>query len=147
MSIKLSTGLRKAMMDTGSFKATMDGGFIKIYKGDVPANADAALGSAVLLCTITKDNDGTTGLTFATTATAGSLTKNADVWKGTNVDGGTASFYRFVKTGDSGASSTTDIRIQGLASTSGSDLVMSTTTFVFGADETINFCTYTLPGG
>ena len=46
MALKASTGLRNAMMTTGSLKSRLDLGFIKIYAGTVPATADDTLGSA-----------------------------------------------------------------------------------------------------
>lgn len=148
MSLKLSTGLRNHMMATGSFKSAMDGGFIKVYSGAEPASPDDSLGAATLLVTFTKDGDGTTGLTFAASATGGALSKNADIWRGTVGVSGTASFYRFVKTGDTGAASTTDIRIQGKASTlPTNELQLSSLSLVATAVETANFCTYGLPEG
>lgn len=44
--IKQSTGMRVSLAVTGSLKATLDGGLVRIYAGSVPANADAALGGA-----------------------------------------------------------------------------------------------------
>ncbi len=119
MTLKASTGLRNKMLDTGSLKSRLDGGFIKIYAGAVPTDADATLGSATLLTTITKDGDGVTGLTLAAAAVSGAISKNTDVWSGINATSGTATFWRFIKTGDTGGASTTDERLQGLAATSG----------------------------
>ena len=54
MAIKTSTGLRNAMLATGSAKAALDGGRINIYAGAAPATADDAVGGATLLCAITR---------------------------------------------------------------------------------------------
>ncbi|MDD5084214.1 MAG: hypothetical protein PHT88_04805 [Candidatus Moranbacteria bacterium] len=144
--LKASTALRNAMLVTGSLKARMDGGFLKLYSGAVPSDADAALGSAVLLCLITKDGDGTTGLTFATTATGGAVTKTvAEVWAGANVATGTVSFWRFVKTGDTGGASTTEERVQGQAALTGSELLMTSLSLTSGAPNHIDYCTLALP--
>lgn len=143
--LKVSTGLRNAMLVTGSFKSQMDGGFINIYAGTVPADADASLGSAVLLCHVTKNSDGTTGLTIAATADGGAVTKANEVWGGTNAASGTASFWRFVKTGDTGALSITDLRLQGNAATSGSELVMTSVVLASAAPLAIDYFSVALP--
>ena len=146
MSLKTSTALRNYMLLTGSLKGALDGGFIKIYSGTVPADADQSLGSAVLLCTITKNGDGTTGLTLNTSVANGAITKFAETWSGTNVATGTATFWRFVKTGDAGdLNTTTAIRQQGLASTSGSELIMTTVSLVASAPQNIDYYSVALP--
>ena len=145
MAIKTSTGLRNAMLDTGSFKSIMDGGTVKIYSGAVPADADAALGSAVLLVPITNASTAT-GVTMAAAAVAGVLTKTvAEVWSGVNVATGMASFYRFVTAADTGAASTTEKRVQGLCATAGSDMNMSDTTLTAAATHTQDFYSIALP--
>jgi hypothetical protein len=147
MALKVSTGLRNGMLVTGSFKSLLDGGFVKIYAGTVPSAADDSLGSATLLCTITKNGDGTTGLTINTVAAAGAVTKAAEVWSGTNAATGTATFWRFVKTGDTGALSTTDVRLQGLAATAGAELVTTSVSLSSGASQTIDYFSVALPAG
>ena len=145
MALKASTGLRNAMLDTGSLKAQLDGGFVKIYAGSVPVSADETVVGATLLCTITLNGDGTTGLTMAAAAVAGSLSKATGIWSGTNAVGGTASFWRFVKTGDTGVLSTTDKRLQGLAATSGAELIMTSVTLAGGAPQNIDYFSVALP--
>jgi len=50
----------------------------------IPATADAALGSATLLCTVSVSGGGT-GLNMDTTPSSGVLTKAAaEAWYGTN---------------------------------------------------------------
>lgn len=144
--LRVSTGLRNAMLITDSLKANLDGGFIKLYAGAVPTDADADLGAATVLCTITKNGDGVTGLTMAAAAVAGSLSKFAETWSGTNATSGTASFWRFYKTGDTGTASTTDLRLQGLAATSGSELVLTNVVLTGGATTSIDYCAFALPG-
>lgn len=145
MSLKASTGLRNAMLVTGSLKSQLDLGFIKIYAGTVPTDADQSLGAATLLCTITKNGDGVTGLTIAATASAGAVAKFNEIWSGTNATTGTASFWRFIKTGDTGTLSTTEVRLQGTAATSGSELVMTSTSLAGGAPQNIDYFTVALP--
>lgn len=144
--MKVSTGLRNALLDAGSLASQMDLGFIKIYAGPVPASADAALGSATLLCTISNNSTGT-GLKFETAAADGSLPKEStEVWSGVNAAGGTATFFRHVAaTGDDGTLSTTQKRIQGTIGASGADLNLSSVNLSNGATQTIDYYSVTLP--
>jgi hypothetical protein len=115
-ALYLSTGLRNGILVTGSVKNQLDSGFVKIYYGTIPADADATLGSATLILTLTESDDGSTGLTFEGTASNGVLEKtSAESWQGTVVSAGTnaGTFYRWVLTGDTGGASTTEKRIQG----------------------------------
>ncbi len=143
--LKASTGLRNYMLATGSLKAALDGGWVKIYAGAVPADADSTLASATLLCTISKDAGGVTGLTIAAAASLGAISKANEVWAGVNALSGTASFWRFVKTGDTGVGSTTDVRLQGVAATSGAELVMTSVTLSSGATQNIDYFAVALP--
>lgn len=151
MAIKTSTGLRNKMLVTGSFKSLMDGGKILIYGGAssavIPVSADdSATGlGATLLSTITVGS-GATGLTFATTAVGGVVTKTtSETWSGNNVATGTAQFYRLVSSTDTGASSTTDARVQGTISTAGADLNLSSVSLTNGSPQTIDFFSMALP--
>lgn len=142
---KFSTGLRTGMLDNTGAKEALTGGFLKIYAGTVPANADAALGSAVLLCTLSNAS-GETGLTFDTPA-AGSLSKApAEVWSGVNAATNTATFFRLVAAADDGTLSTTAPRIQGTVSATGlGDMLMTSTAFVNAETFTLNYFTVALP--
>lgn len=145
MPLKASTGLRTQILDTAPLRTVLNLGFVNIYSGPVPATADAALGSAVLLTTL-SNNSTVTGVTFETTAVAGVLSKRStETWSGLNIAGGVASFYRHVAPGDTGAVSTTAPRVQGEIAVAGSDMNMTSTTLVQGATQTQNFYTLNLP--
>jgi hypothetical protein len=124
--LKSSTGLRNAVLATGSYKSALDGGFLNLYTGTIPADADAALGEgATLLCPVTLSNDGETGLTFDGTPINGRLAKTvSETWSGTIIHNATATFFRFVLAGDTGDVSTTAIRVQGTIGVSGYDMDM-----------------------
>lgn len=144
MAIKASTGLRNALMVTGSLKDTLDGGKIRIFGGTAPATADEAE-SGTLLVELTLNSEGT-GLSFESTATNGTLVKDpAEVWSGTNVGTGTATYYRFVAAGDTGAASGTDARVQGTVGISGADMNLSNINLVSGAPQLLDFYSLTLP--
>ena len=145
-SFKISTGLRNYRLGTGSFSAGMSGFLIKIYGSTtsqaaadalIPATADAAIGSATLLCTISVDGGGTGG-TFGTPASGVIAKAAAETWTGTNVASGYASFYRGVLNSDTGALSTTEKRVQGSVGTVGKDLIIANAYMTSGNVQPVN---------
>jgi hypothetical protein len=146
MTIKTSTGLRNKMLDTGSLKSRLALGFIKIYSGAEPATADAAV-TGTLLCTVSVSGGGT-GLSLDTAAASGVLAKSAEVWSGAIVATDVAGYYRFSAAGDTGASSTTEERIQGSVAMAGGDLNLSSTSLTTNASlsaQTIDYYVVSLP--
>jgi hypothetical protein len=145
MTIKTSTGLRNGMLGTGSFKSLMDGGLLKVYGGAVPASADAALGGATLLVTISLNGAGG-GLSFDAAAADGVIVKTAsELWTGTVGTSGTATFYRFVAAGDDGTASTTQKRVQGTVGTAGADGNITSTALVAAAPQNADYFSIALP--
>ncbi|WP_206677974.1 hypothetical protein [Pseudomonas sp. OTU750018] len=145
MSLKLSTAIRAAMLATGSLRSALASGEIRIYSGPEPASVDSAISpSNLLLVTIRTDVDG--GLTFEAAAPGGTLTKNlSEIWQGTVVAAGAATFYRFVLPSDTGVASTTAPRIQGNVGIVGADLNLSNTALVIGAIQKLEAYAITLP--
>lgn len=142
--MKLSTGLRNKLLDTGSLKATFAAGFLKIYSGAAPADADAAV-TGTLLCTISIASGGT-GINFAAAAVAGVLQKlSSETWSGVNAATGTAAYFRHVAAGDDGTLSTTQARIQGTVATSGADLNVASVALVAAATQPVDFYSVALP--
>ena len=143
MTLKLSTGLRDQMLASGSLKAALTGGKIIIYGGSIPPTADSAQ-SAAILCRI-KANGGA-GLNFNANSVGGVLSKDASqTWSGVNALGGTATHYRFVANADTGAASTTEVRIQGEIGVIGKDLNFSSVTLTAGATQNIDYYVLSLP--
>ncbi|MCK5919398.1 MAG: hypothetical protein KAG66_00550 [Methylococcales bacterium] len=146
MAIKASTGLRNGMMVTNSFKSLMGSCTVKIYGGPVPADADAAIDTAVLLCEIFNGNDGATTLTFADTASDGVIQKNdTESWSGTVAATGTATFYRLELAADDQASSTTHLRLQGSVGVAGADMNLSSVALVLNAPQNLGYYSVVLP--
>jgi len=144
MSLKVSTGLRNKLLDTGSLKSVFAASFIKIYSGTPPAAADDAV-TGTLLCTISINSTGT-GVNMASAAVAGVLSKNSsDVWSGVNAASGTATYYRHVAAGDTAASSTTEARLQGTIDIAGAEMNLSSTSLTSGATQTIDYYSIALP--
>lgn len=124
MALQQSTGLRSQLLDTAPFRTIFNLGFLKLYAGSVPANADAAF-TGTLLLTVSNNNTGT-GLTFAA-ASSGVITKTlAEVWSGTTIAAGTATYYRLVAVGDTAGLSTTQARLQGLVAQAGAEMNLPT---------------------
>jgi hypothetical protein len=146
MTLKASTALRNKLLDTNPFKTIFNLGFLKLYDGPVPTTADAGLDAANhLLVTISNNSTGT-GLTFEATAVAGAITKNTgETWSGTSITAGTASFYRLVTSSDTGATSTTEARLQGNIATSGADLNMTNTVLTSPTSYPIDAFSVSLP--
>lgn len=144
MTIKASTGLRGKLLDTGSLKATLALGFIKIYSGAAPATADAAV-TGTLLCTISNASTGT-GINMAAAAVAGVLAKlSSETWSGVNAATGTAGYYRHSAAGDTGVLSTTESRLQGTIATAGADMNLSSVSLTSAATQTIDYYSVALP--
>jgi hypothetical protein len=126
MSLMISTGLANGMFLTG-FREALGDFELRIYAGTEPASADAAIGSATLLVTIT---DGGTGdpLAFEEDPIDGVLEKSSSqVWQGTAVASGTATFCRLCKQTDTDAASSSLPRLQGDVGIGGKFLNLTST--------------------
>jgi hypothetical protein len=141
--IKLSTGLRNALLVTGSLRGALANSEIRLYSGPEPSTADEALGgSNVLLCTI---KPATGNFNFDSTAANGVVTKvPSDVLTGTNVASGTATFYRHVLPADAGTASSTAVRIQGNIGLAGTDMELSDTNLVNGAIQKLDYYSFSM---
>lgn len=107
-------------------------GTIKIYDGTIPTNANTAVGSQVLLATLTF-SDPAFGAAANGVATADTITSDnsADAT-------GTASWARIA---DSNGNTVMDVTV----GTSGEDINFNTVSFVSGATIAISSLTYTQP--
>jgi hypothetical protein len=147
MTIKASTGLRNKLLDTSPLRTLFSGGYLLLYAGPVPSSADDAIvgGTHTLLCDV-RNNNTTTGITFASSASGGAITKNlSETWSRAAANTGTATFYRLVASSDTGASSTTEARLQGSIGTSGADLNLTTTSLTATTVYTIDTFSVSLP--
>jgi hypothetical protein len=118
-------------------------GEIKIYTGTQPTEADDVV-SGTLLVTISNASTAT-GLTFQDAASGVLAKTSAETWSGVCGNTGTAGWFRLSAPADLATDNTTDVRIDGAISTSGSQLNMSSLAFTSGATETISTFTITLP--
>lgn len=115
--------------EADGMKALLDNGYLRIYTGSQPANADAAIGAVTLLAE----------LRFAATsfgaAVAGLITANA-IASVTAAANGTATWFRALK------SDGTTAVLDGSVGTSGCDLNINATNIAAGATVAITSCTY-----
>lgn len=149
MAFKFSTGLKNQLLDSLPLLDLLADGIIRVYSGTVPADADAALGSAVLLVTYTDAGAALgagNGLDMDSPAVSGALSKDpGQTWEGDAVATGTASFFRFVAQDDTGASSTSEVRIQGTVGGAGADMFVQSTSFVDTTTYTIDYFSVAIP--
>ena len=145
MGFEISVALRNALLV--EMKTQLDGGVIRIYDDSaaIPSSPTDAVGSAVLLCTVSNNSAGT-GINFDTAPASGTLAKApAETWSGTNAASGTAAFYRFSALSDTGAYSTTEDRLQGTIGTVNADLLLSSTTLTSGNTQRVDYYTVGMP--
>lgn len=149
MTIRLSTGMVASMLNGGAgngVKAGLALGFIDIYQGSQPADADTGSAGSLKLGTVTVNGDGSTGVTFDATTTTTISKAAAETWKFTGLAAGVAGWFRFYQAGGSPtATSTTEKRIDGSIGTSGADMNITNTTIALSATTTVDACTLTLP--
>lgn len=137
MGMKISTALAKGLLDTGSLSDLLNGMTLKIYGGTEPISADAALGSATLLCEISLDGLGG-AISFEAAAVQNVLQKNSsETWKGTVQNTGVATFCRMELGSDTGNASTSEVRIQGDVGIAGKFLNLSSTSLTASAEQVI----------
>jgi len=145
--MKVSTGYRNHKNITGDNEAAINGGVIRIYGSTVsevesltliPATADAAIGSATLLCTVSNNSAGT-GINLATTSSSGVIAKAAaETWSGEYVATGYPSFARWSAIADAGALSTTEKRLQLTVGTVGKEFIISTALKTIGTIQRVD---------
>lgn len=129
MTVQASTTLRNALLD--AFESTIGtSAVLKIRTGAQPANC-AAADSGTVLASLTLPSD------WMAAASAGSKAKSG-TWQDASADNsGTAAHWRLY------ASDGTTCHFQGSAGTSGTDMILDSTTFTAGQSFTINTFTLT----
>lgn len=143
---QLSTGLRDQMMTVAPFATALGNCIMNLYAGTLPPSADAALPSdAVLLCTI-SDAGGGGKLNWESASASGVLAKSSSqVWSGTNVATGTAAWWSMQLASDSGAATSTGVRMQGSLAVLGADINLSSVNLVTGAIQSLDYFVVSIP--
>jgi hypothetical protein len=131
MNLKLSETTVNAEADAHS--ALLNTGYLRIYDGTQPANADTAITSQTLLATL-RFGSTAFGSSSGGIATANSITPDSSA-----AATGTATWYRTFK---SDASTTVS---DGSVSTSGANLNLNSTSIVAGSVVSVSAFVYTVP--
>ena len=163
MTVFASAALRNGLLQGSSVKEQLDSGFIYIFAGTAPVDADAALdmvGTHTQLAKIAADavpaDAGTVGLTFAATAVNGAIAKNAgETWAAkinfvgkdaalAGVSPLTATFFRFCSAADNGQAigSGSTPRIQGSVATTGGDINLTSVSLSDNGSNTTGLASF-----
>lgn len=137
MQISISTGAADAMIGSTGLKGALESGSmeLRLYAGTIPADANDSIGAATLLVTV---KNGSIPLTWSTPS-GGVLSKaSGETWSGVAVADGIATFGRFVHAADTGAASTSAVRVQGDVDTVGAFINLDNPAIVNGAVQTVN---------
>ena len=150
MALLVSTGLRNAVLGTGSLKSALADGFIHVYAStlaDVPASADAAIDPGKHAKLLTVYGDGISAGLNLGNPSSGVIGKDpGENWSGPVLASGAAMFFRFVGSSDTGAASTSEPRLQGRVGVAGAELNISSLALTSGDTKQINFISISLPG-
>lgn len=125
---KLTAARKNTMAD--ALATSLNSGYLRIYSGTEPATADTALSGNTLLAELRFN------ATAAPSAVAGLLTFNAITQDSSNDASGTATFFRAFR------SNGTTVEFQGTVGTSGTALVMASTTITAGGTTAVSSLTY-----
>lgn len=147
MAIRLSTGLRNALVGTDGqgFGEVMNNGVIDIFTGAQPVNANQVeTGTKLVRISSTSGTAAEDGVKFGTTGD-GTLTIGTPAWTGLVLVDGVAGWFRFYGSGGVTGTSGTAIRFDGAVGVSGSDLDLTHTNLTKDATLTIKSGTVIQP--
>jgi hypothetical protein len=120
-----------ASLAANAVTARCNSGFLRLYSGVAPANANAALSGNTLLAQLTF------GATAFAAAVNGVATANAIGQDASNDATNTATFFRAFE------SDGTTVVFQGTVGTTGAELNLSSTAIVAGGTTSVSSFTYT----
>ncbi len=132
-NLKLSNEAVNAEAD--ALSVLLDNGYLRIYDGTQPANADTAISTQTLLAELRFNADA------APSAVAGMLTFNAITQDSSANNTGTASWFRALKSDGS------TVLFDGSVGTTGSDMNIVITAIVAGAIVGVTSFVYTVNKG
>ena len=111
----------------------LDNGYLRIYDGSQPANADTAISTQVLLAELRFN------ATAAPAASNGVLTFNAITADSSANNTGTATWFRALK------SDGTSVVMDGSVGTSGANLNLTSVAITSGSSVSVTSMTHTIP--
>jgi len=132
-NLKISTTAVNAQAD--ALSDLLDNGYLRIYDGTQPANANTAITSQVLLAELRFN------ATAAPAASGGVLTMNSITQDSSANNTGTATWFRALKSDGSTAV------FDGSVGTASCDLNLGSTSIASGASVAVTSMTYTVSAG
>jgi len=143
MGVRLSTGLRNAILATSSFKGIFNNGVIRVFAGNQPASADDAEGSSPLLEITVSSGAFTPGspdnaLQFGDAAGGVMPKLSSQVWSGLGLLSGTAGWFRLYANDRTTGGSTTAPRLDGVCGAGSGQLKLASTAIVTGQTTTVD---------
>ena len=132
-NLKISTTAVNAQAD--ALSDLLDNGYLRIYDGTQPANANTAITTQVLLAELRFN------ATASPAASGGVLTMNSITQDSSANATGTATWFRALKSDGS------TVVFDGSVSTSGADLNLGSTSITSGASVAVTSMTYTVSAG
>ena len=132
MTTSLSVAQRNLALDA-ALSPACDLGYLQIYSGTIPTNADTALSGNALLASLRF------GATSFGSASAGAKAANAVTAAASAAATGTATFFRALK------SDGTTVVFQGSVGTSGAELNLNTVAIVAGSQVQCSSLSVTFP--
>lgn len=132
-NLKISSTAVNAQAD--ALSDLLDNGYLRIYDGTQPANANTAITTQVLLAELRFN------ATAAPAASGGVLTMNSITQDSSADNTGTATWFRALKSDGS------TVVFDGSAGTSGCDLNLGSTSITSGASVAVTSMTFTVSAG
>lgn len=149
--LRLSTGMRDALLGTQSFKDIFMDGVIYIYSGSQPSSADSAV-LGTLLGKVTLDANSFTfgnsanGLEFDTPSNGEISKASGDNWQFEGITDGVAGWGRLMGNANDDLGQSESLpRLDFSIGRTGADLNLSNTDVAVGAIHTIDTFTYRIP--
>jgi hypothetical protein len=132
MGIRITTAVSNTGIDA-MIGDQLNTGYIRIYDGTIPTNADTAVGAQVLLAELRFAADA-----FAAGSSSAAVANSITADSSANATG-TAAWFRCLKS--DGTTVICDVTV----STSGADMNLNTTSITSGANVSISSATFTMP--
>ena len=132
-NLKMSSTAVNAQAD--ALSDLLDNGYLRIYDGTQPANANTAITTQVLLAELRFN------ATAAPAASSGVLTMNSITQDSSANNTGTATWFRALKSDGS------TVVFDGSVGTSGCDLNLGSTSITSGASVAVTSMTFTVSAG
>lgn len=140
MAITLSSLLAQFMMDNGLNSAFDTTGVLEFRDGTRPATADTTPSGTNLLASFALP-----AKVFASPSTLGVMNNANPFSTAAAALNGTATWFRFKLSTDTGTTGTVDRRLDGNLGSSGADINMSSTTIIAGLPVTVTSVQITTP--